>query len=237
MAVPRNNSSHVFTPFGIGPADEVLPGLVSGAFNLLEAPDGTAADVALAHFLNQSLKRGARVAVVAFESPQWRLSQFANFGFHFSDAMDDDRLAYVYYRPTLSRALGLGADYGGLFMELRRLIGPVERIGFLSPEVMFNLESDTLAAESMSRFAASAGKLGATALGVCVPDATEGQARMRAIGARLFAGAYALRPGAPNRHDYVLHSVKRAQPRKSVGLALRDGRGYVAAAGVDARVA
>lgn len=218
------DSAHVFTPFGIRPADEALSGLVSGSFNLLEAPDATAADVALAHFLDHALKRGARVAVVAFDNLQWRLLQFANYGFDFCEAMDDDRLSYVFYRPTLSRALGLGADYGALFSELRRLTGPVERIGFLNPEVMFNLESDALAMDSVGRFAASAHKLGATALGIYVPDRSASQARLRTAGARLFAGAFEMKP---DRNDFVLRSLKRREQGKSVRLALLDGRGYV----------
>ncbi|MFA5531494.1 MAG: hypothetical protein WDA11_12595 [Thiohalomonadaceae bacterium] len=235
MAGVQNDGAHVFTPLGIRPVDEVLPGLVSGGFNLLEAPDATAADVALAHFLDHALKRGARVAVVAFDEAQWRLLQFANYGFDFCEAMDDDRLSYVYYRPTLSRALGGGADYGALFNELRRLTGPVERIGFLTPEVMFNLETDALARDSVGRFASSAGKLGATALGVYVPDDSAGQARLRTMGARLFAGAYEMKP-VPGNSDVALRSLKGALPA-SVRLSLLEGRGYVAAGGYASEVA
>jgi len=231
MSTPRGSTSHAFTPFGIRPADEALPGLVSGTFNLLEAPDATAADVALAHFLHQTLKRGARAALVTLDSPEWRLAQFARYGFDFADALEDDRLAYVYYRPTLSRFLGAGADYGSLFGELRRLAGPVERVGFLNPEIMFDLGTDALATDSVKRFVAGADKLGGTALGVCVPDATESQARLRKAGARLFAGAFALRRGSSHAaDDYVLESVRDRVP--GVNLVLRQGRGYVADAHV-----
>ncbi len=229
MAAIGGNNPHMYTPFGIRPADETLPGLVSGTFNLLEAPDATAADVVLAHFLYQTLKRGARAALVSFDNPHWRLAQFAGYGFDFTAALEDDRLTCLYYRPTLSRYLGFGAEYGALFGELRRLAGPVERVGFLNPEVMFNLESDSLAAESISRFVASAGKLGGTALGVYVPNGSEQHARLHAAGSRLFAGAFALRHGASARgHDYVLESVKGAQPCNAVKLILQEGRGYVA---------
>lgn len=224
MAAWQDDSAHVFTPFGIHAADVVLSGLAAGHFNLLEAHDGTAADVVLAHFLDHALKRGARVAVVAPDDPLARLLRVTSFGFDFERVMDDERLICVLYRPTLSRVLGDGADYGALFSELRRLTGPVERIAFLQPEVMFNLESETLAMGSMERFSASAVRLGVTSLGVYVSDHSVHQVRLRAAGTRHLPSAFEI---TPDGDDVALRSLKGKRQGESVKLALLNGRGYI----------
>jgi hypothetical protein len=194
--------------------------LAAGNFNLLMAEDSSSLDAAVAHFLSHALVRGARVAVLSSESPQERLARFKDFGFDLMAALDDDQLAYIHYRPTLSRALG-GADYSLLFDEVRRLAGPVERIAFLDPEMLFALESDGDAAASIGRFAAGAHRLGATALGAFVPDGKPRHQRLHQRGSELLPAVYSLRArGAAN---YVLES-------KGVPLNLRlaRGQGYVA---------
>lgn len=108
-------------------------------------------------------------ALLESVSPAARARSARRYGFDFDAALHDERLVYLYYKPTFLHSLSLTTDHAAMFAELRRLAGDIRRLALLSADPIFNLKGEYLAVASVSSLVAGAGGLDFTVLGTFVP--------------------------------------------------------------------
>jgi len=221
------SSRLAYEPWCVDAFDRQQGGLLGGVFNMMAVPDDQAAAAAIGHFLACGLQGGGRVCVVALDHPCLALAKFAAYGFDFAAALESEQLAYLYYKPIFSDALSFNAEHAAVFAEIRQLAGDVGRVAFFNVDLLFNLQSESLARASAVRLAAVAN--GTTALGCCVLRDSKSHRNLDKICSELMPSYLAMRrvPQA-NRRRYALTWRKgpHAAGVENI-LDLETGRGYV----------
>jgi hypothetical protein len=144
------NPAGLYTPLGITEFDRKYGGIVYGAFNIMEAVDQDSSITTLGHYISSGLEKGEQVVFVSFENPRHALAKLEQYGFgSFDSYLKNEQLIYIYYKPLFTKSLCLSFNYRILFEEIERIAGQeITRLAFDNCEVLFNLQSVSLARAS-----------------------------------------------------------------------------------------
>ena len=156
--------------WGIASFDTSYKGLPRSVFNLLKTCSKATQLTAVGHFISEGLASGQRVVLVGFENAAPLFNSLGFCGFSFEEALNDERLVYLYYKPSFSQQLSFTVDYKKVFNEIINIsnvagVG-VDRIVFLHADTLFNLQSRLLAQSSAERVLSSVAEMDVCMLGV-----------------------------------------------------------------------
>lgn len=235
-----NLESVDLSPWGVAEFDRVCGGLCAGNINLLSAANYDASIAAAGHFLTKGLRSEQRVAIVSLDNPNNMFAKLATYGFHYESALRSERLVYLYYKPTFHHSLSCTTDYRVLFDELQSLTGPVSRIAILNTELLFNLQTETLARESASKLASVSTFDNTTVLGCFVRQNARSHALLESV-CNSIMPCYLVVKAKPTRQarHYVIEWRKgpHVYQKSSCKVELVEGKGYVTDAVAQSQIA
>lgn len=144
--------------------------------NIMKVPDLQHATLAAGMFLAGGLQNNDPVALVSFEHPEQLFSRLAESGLNLADALQNEQLVYLYYKPDVAHSLSLSADYRELFRELTRLGGEgVKRLALFNVDALINTNSEHLVHTSLHQLMFAANHFQVTLLGLFVAAGQVGE--------------------------------------------------------------
>ncbi len=174
------------TQWGLSLFDDNYQGLPSRSFNLLETTDKFSELLGIALFINTGLENGQYVTLVTFDSPENVLARFTKLGFDFSEVLQLGHFSIVSYKSTFTHSLNISTDYQALFTEIRQLgHDKTARYAFLNADLLFNLESYSLATVSVSKISEAASAVEGTVLAQFTTVDSPAHQRLRNVCASL----------------------------------------------------
>ncbi len=139
---------------------------VNNVFNMVQTPGPKVGLKVIGQFLNESLSKGNKAALVSFDNPNLTIAAFKSLGFDFSKALEDEQLLYFYYKTNFAETLSLSQDYESIFDEIEILGGEgIERVAFTNADLLLNTQSPILTSMSIQKMAAASGNHKFTFLG------------------------------------------------------------------------
>ena len=151
-------------------------GFLENSVNILNVPDLRHATLAAGMFLAGGLENNEQVAVVSFEHPEQLFSRLTEAGLSLDDALQNEQLIYLYYKPDVAHSLSLSVDYRELFREVARLGGnEVKRLVLFNLDALINANSEHLVHTSLHQLIYAANHYRVTLLGLFVATGHVGE--------------------------------------------------------------
>jgi hypothetical protein len=151
-------------------------GLRENSVNIINVPDLHHAALAAGMFIAGGLQLDEHVAVVSFEHPKQLFSRLTDAGLYFSEALQNEQLIYLYYKPDVAHSLSLSVDYQELFREVTQLGGEqIKRLVLFNVDALINTNSEHLVQTSLHQLIYAAQHFQITLLGLFVPSGHAGE--------------------------------------------------------------
>jgi len=151
-------------------------GMRENSVNIINIPDLHQASIAAGMFVAGGLQQSEQVAIVSFEHPNQLLSRLYDAGLDFAEALQDEKLIYLYYKPDVAHSLSLSVDYQELFNEVTQLGGDqIKRLVLFNVDALINTNSEHLVHASLHQLIYAANHFQITLLGLFVPSGHAGE--------------------------------------------------------------
>jgi len=227
-------------PWGIAGFDRLYGGIAAGGLTMLSTPEYDSAIAAVGHYLARSLEDGQRATIVSFDKSSLMLAKLAHYGFDFKEALQLEKLVYLYYKPTFLHALSCSTDYAALFKEILTLSGPITRLAFLNADMLFNLQTEYLARVSASKLASAFGCESVTTLGCFVRQHLRSYQLLDAVCNSQISSYIRIRRKINfNDQNYAINWRREpdADANTACSLDLKIGHGYVSSNASQSKIA
>jgi hypothetical protein len=163
MITANQNNVTTFPPYIFQPSKNTTVTPIKSrltsfsSFRLIETVDASLEIVMAAEAINASLKKDETVVLVSPEKSEQLMRKLAVAGVDVELFFQRKKLIIFSSHPAIAGNLSLATDYREVFDELLSLAEyPVDHIIFLKIDLLVNLESQSLAYASVSKFTQTA---------------------------------------------------------------------------------
>jgi KaiC/GvpD/RAD55 family RecA-like ATPase len=224
-------SVRLITPWGIKPFDEIVGGLPSQAFNVVETENNQVGLLALGHFLIEGLTNGEKCTFITAESPLSFLESFEVMKFDFYKYLKSEQFILLEVKPNITQEVGFSQNYDGLAREIDRLAnGPAHRLAIHQMDNLFNLQSQMLINSCTLKLVSALRNSPSTILGQFVNFGDSTYASVRIACLKAMVGYYSIK--GPLKDQYELRveripSFEHIESHFHMNFTL--GKGFVTA--------